>query len=87
MHIIGLSSQGGQVSRNLPYPSWQYSKRQTRGEEIEKCLEGGLEPTYYYSIFRKTHMKTHMYNSLISTSTYAFLQVAVKVTRCLGMIS
>ena len=32
-------------------PSRQYSKRQTRGEEIEKCLDGGLEPTYYFSIF------------------------------------
>ena len=27
------------------------SKHQTRGEEIEKCLDGGLEPTYYFSIF------------------------------------
>jgi len=29
-------------------PSRQYSKRQTRGEEIEKCLDEGLEPTYYF---------------------------------------
>ena len=28
-----------------------HSKRQTRGEEIEKCLDEGLEPTYYFSIF------------------------------------
>ena len=25
--------------------------RQTRGEEIEKCLDGGLEPTYCFSNF------------------------------------
>ena len=36
----------------LPNPSRPYSKRQTRGEEIEKCLDGGLEPTYHFSIFR-----------------------------------
>ena len=35
----------------LPNTSRQYSKRQTRGEEIEKCLDEGLEPTYYFSIF------------------------------------
>ena len=35
----------------FPIPSRQYSKRQTRGEEIEKCLDGGLEPSYYFSIF------------------------------------
>ena len=29
----------------------QYSKGQTRGEEIEKCVDEGLEPTYYFSIF------------------------------------
>ena len=32
-------------------PSRQYSKRQTRDEEIEKCLDEALEPTYYFSIF------------------------------------
>ena len=35
----------------FPNPSRQYSKHQTRGEEIEKCLDEGLEPTYYLSIF------------------------------------
>ena len=39
----------------FPKPSRQYSKRQTRGEEIEKCLDGGLEPTYYFSIFRSNN--------------------------------
>ena len=29
----------------FPNPSQQHSKCQTRGEEIEKCLDGGLEPT------------------------------------------
>ena len=28
-----------------------YSKRQTRGEGIEKCLDEGLEPTYHSNIF------------------------------------
>ena len=36
----------------FPNPSRQCSKRQTRGESIEKCLDEGLEPTYYLSIFR-----------------------------------
>ena len=35
----------------FPNPSQQYSKRQNRGEEIEKCLDESLEPTYYFSIF------------------------------------
>ena len=33
--------------RYLPIPPQQYSKRQTRGEEVETCLDEGLEPTYY----------------------------------------
>ena len=37
-------------------PSWQYSKRQTRGEEIEKCLYRDLEPTYHFSIFNESYM-------------------------------
>ena len=36
----------------FPNPSRQYSIRQTRGEEIEKCQGGGLDPTYYFSIIR-----------------------------------
>ena len=35
----------------FPNPSWKYSKRQTTGEEIEKCIDEGLEPTHYFSIF------------------------------------
>ena len=35
---------------NLPNP-WQYSKRQTRAQEIEKCLDEALEPIYHFSIF------------------------------------
>ena len=52
-NIIGSSFHRSQLLRNLPDPSWQYSKCQTRGEEIEKCLDGGLEPTYHFSIFKK----------------------------------
>ena len=39
----------------FPNPSQQHSKRQTRGEEIVKCLHGSLEPTYNFSIFSKIH--------------------------------
>ena len=46
--IIVSSSQ---LMQNLSNRPWQYSKRKTRGEEIEKCLDEGLEPTYYFSIF------------------------------------
>ena len=31
----------------------QYSKRQTRGVEIEKCLDENLEPTYHFSNFNR----------------------------------
>ena len=48
--IIGLRTLGGQLMQNLPNPPRQYSKRQER-EEIEKCIDKGLEPTYYFSIF------------------------------------
>ena len=36
---------------NLPNPTRQYSTCQTRGQEIEKCLDEGLEPPYHFSIF------------------------------------
>ena len=32
----------------------QYSKRQTKAVEIEKCPDEGLEPTYHFSILKKT---------------------------------
>ena len=41
---------------NLPNPPRQYSKRQTRVDEIEKCLDEGLEPTYHFSIFKAAHL-------------------------------
>ena len=31
-------------------PPRQYSKCQTRGDEIQKCLDKGLEPTNFFSI-------------------------------------
>ena len=49
--IAGQVIHGSQLMHNLPNSPWQYSKRQTKGEEIEKCLDGGLEPTYNFSIF------------------------------------
>ena len=36
------------------YPPWQHSKLQIKAEEIEKCLDEGLKPIYYFSIF-STH--------------------------------
>ena len=36
--------------RNLNPPQ-QYRKRQTRADDIGKCKDKGLEPTYYFSIF------------------------------------
>ena len=47
----GLSTHGSQMNQNFQNPPRQYSKRQTRKDEIEKCLGEGLEPTYYFSIF------------------------------------
>ena len=57
--FIGIQNSGlalntgwkSQLMRNLPNPSRLYSKPQTRVEEIEKCLDQGLEPTYNFSIF------------------------------------
>ena len=40
---------------NVLNPLWQYSKRQTRAEEIERCLDEDLEPTYYSGIFTIQH--------------------------------
>ena len=37
--------------RNVPNSPQQYSKCQIRGEEIEKCLDEGFEPTYNLSTF------------------------------------
>ena len=37
--------------RNNPNPPWQYGKCQTRANESGKCLDRGLESTYYLSIF------------------------------------
>ena len=39
------------IFQNLP---WQYSECQTRADEKEKCLDKGLEPTYYFAIFNWT---------------------------------
>ena len=50
--MIGFRIQGSQLMHNLPNPTQQHSKHQNRGEEIEKCLDRGLEPTYYSSIFK-----------------------------------
>ena len=36
----------------LPNFSKLFFSVQTRGEEIEKCQDGRLEPTYHFSIFK-----------------------------------
>ena len=38
-------------SCNFPNPTRQCNECQTITEEIEKCLDEGLEQTYYFSIF------------------------------------
>ena len=53
--IIGLRIHRSQLMRNLLNPPQQYCKRRTRGEDIEKCLDEGLEPTYYSRIFRSVY--------------------------------
>ena len=49
--ILGWRIDVSQLMRNFPNPSCQYSKRQTRAKEMEKCLDECLEPTHYFSIF------------------------------------
>jgi len=46
--------------RNLPNPPRQYSKRQTRAQEMEKFLDEGLEPTYHFSIFMVEDIKVNI---------------------------
>ena len=36
---------------NAGYQWWHYSKCKTRADEIGKCLDEGLEPTYCFGIF------------------------------------
>ena len=51
---------------NLPDPPWQYSKHQTTADEIGKCLDEGLEPTCYSSIFSNT------FKTLDSSKVFCF---------------
>ena len=51
-HIVGSRTK---LMQNLPNLPWQYSRCQTKGEEIEKCLEEGLGPTYHFSTFSHTN--------------------------------
>ena len=50
------SAHGSQLMRNLQNPSRQYSKHQTRPEELERCLDKGLEPTYYRIVSHKSEV-------------------------------
>ena len=52
----------------FPNFSRQYSKRQTRCEEIEKCLDEGLEPIYYFSIFSTAQLKESILKSTVLTT-------------------
>ena len=56
--IAGQVIHGSQLMHNLPNSPQQYDKCQTKAEEIEKCLNEGLEPTYHFSIF-STACKLH----------------------------
>ena len=55
--------------RNLPNPPWRYSKLKTRAEELEKCLNEGLEPTYYFNIFRHHHAQNTILRHYHCTTT------------------
>ena len=54
-------NHGSQLMHNLPNSPRQYNKHQTRVEEIEKCLDEGLEPTYCFSIFKMVLAKSKSY--------------------------
>ena len=42
----------GESSLPESFQAIQLPPGEGEGEEIEKCLDGGLEPTYYFSIFK-----------------------------------
>ena len=52
--MIDLRSHGCQLIRNPPNPACQYSKSQTKAEEIEKCLTRLRLSAYLYSSIFKT---------------------------------
>ena len=52
-------------------PPLQYNKHQTRADKIGKCLDEGLEPTYYFSIF----MPNQMVPRCVNYSTLHTLQI------------
>ena len=56
MLIVG-SKIHEKLRKNLLNPPWKYSKHQTRAEKIQKCLDEGIEATYYFSVFRITWKK------------------------------
>ena len=49
--ITGSRMPGSLLMHNLWNPPWQYSKYQTRAEQIKKCLYEGLESTYHSDTF------------------------------------
>ena len=63
--------------RIFPNPSRQYSKRQTRGEEIKKCLDGVFEPTYYFSIFSFAH--SSLYRQSLQMSLFWPINTSVSI--------
>ena len=56
--------------RNLPNPQWQYSKRQTRADQIGKFLDEGLELTYHLLPLLK------LFKGLLTTPTTALCKMA-----------
>ena len=65
----------------FPNPSRQYSKRQTRGREIEKCLDEPLEPSYYFIIFTFNPIIDATFYSSKSVYTYSFAARALRAIR------
>ena len=65
--IRGLRIHESQLMRHVPNAPWQYSKHQTRAEEVERCLDEGLKPTYHFSIFNEYRIRAYTAPVLIRT--------------------
>ena len=50
-NIIGSRFHSSRQLRNLAESSLPYDTRHIRADEIGKCLDEGLEQTYFFSIY------------------------------------
>ena len=81
-HIMGSRTHGSQLMHNILNPPQQYSKRQTRADEIEKCQNEGLEPTYHslvpLTIFLQLTDQTHLMNKAQTRTKLKYLKLALR---------